>query len=173
MTKQATIDTHLHADGAVSHKITFGDGSTDLVLIPSTSPLAQQFLAHGSRAKIQAAVNSANEKFTAAERVAALSKAFEEGRWTMNEVSDRPKGTALVRALAALKGCPVADAEAYVKALSRAEQAKLRAVPAVAAKIIALEAEDRSEAGGDLLDGFLGGGEDAEQTGSSDERAAA
>lgn len=157
MTKQtnATIDTKLHEDGAVSHKITFPDGSTDLVVIAAASPLRQQFVAHGSRAKIQAAVNSATEKASAQEKVAALSKAFDEGRWTMNEGSDKPKGSSLVRALAAIKGCPVDEAEVYVKGLSRAEQAKLRANPVVAARIIALEADDRSEASGDLLSGFL------------------
>lgn len=169
MTKQtnATIDTKLHDDGAVSHKITFPDGSTDLVVIAANSALRQQFVAHGSRAKIQAAVNSASEKVSAAEKVAALSKAFDEGRWTMNEGSDKPKGSALVRALAAIKGCDTAEAEAYVKALSRAEQAKLRANPVVAARIIALEAEDRSEASGDLLAGFL------EPDSAADEAAAA
>lgn len=157
MTKQtnATIETKLHDDGAVSHKITFPDGSSDLIVIAAASPLRQQFVAHGSRAKIQAAVNSATEKASAQEKVAALSKAFDEGRWTMNEGSDKPKGSSLVRALAALKGCPVGEAEVYVKGLSRAEQAKLRANPVVAARIIALESEDRSEASGDLLAGFL------------------
>lgn len=157
MTKQtnATIETKLHQDGAVSHKIIFPDGSSDLIVISANDELRQQFVAHGSRAKIQAAVNSATEKVSAAEKVAALAEAFAKGHWTMNEGAAKPKGSSLVRALAALKGSPIEEAEAYVKGLSRAEQAKLRANPLVAAKIITLESEDRSEASGDLLAGFL------------------
>jgi hypothetical protein len=167
MTKHtnATIDTKLHEDGAVSHKITFADGSTDLVVIAANSPLLQQFVAHGSRAKLQAAINSASDKqgCSAPEKVASLGAAFDLGRWTLNEGTAKPKGSALTRALAALKGCPVDEAEAYVKGLSKAAQAKLRGNPAVAAKILELEADARTEATGDLLDGFLSDGVDVQE----------
>jgi len=168
MTKatNATIETRLHEDGAVSHHITFPDGTKDMVLIGANHKLAQQFVAHGSRAKLQAAINSASEKegCSAPEKVAALGTAFDAGRWTLNEGTAKPKVSALTRALAALGNKPVEEAEAYVKSLSKAAQAKLRANPAVAAKILELEAEERTEATGDLLENFLSdGAEEAEQ----------
>ena len=154
----AAINTTLHPDGAVSHKVTYADGSSDLVLIKADHALAQRFLAHGSRVKLQAAINSAKSREEIPGKVSELDKAFGEGRWTMQEGSSKPKGTATARALAAIKGCDLSEAEAFLKGLSKAEQAKLRAVPAVAAKIIELEAEDRNAGGGDLLGGFLGEG---------------
>lgn len=170
MTKQrnADIETRLHDDGAVSHHITFPDGSKDMVLIGANHKLQQQFIAHGSRAKLQAAINSATDEIPAAQKVAALSEAFDAGRWTMNEGTAKPKGSSLVRALAALKGCPVEEAEAYAKGLSKAEQAKLRGTPVVAAKILEIEAAERTASAGDLLSGFL-----APATGEGEQKEAA
>lgn len=157
MAKQghATIETKLHEDGAVSHKINFANGESDVVVIKPGHELAQQFIAHGSRAKIQAAINSGDSADGAVKKVAALGKAFDEGRWTMIEGSGKPKGTVLARALAALKGCEIEEAEAFVKGLTKAQQAKVRGTPAVMAKIAELNA---AEAAPDesLLGGFLG-----------------
>ena len=159
MTKNvnAEIETRLHPDGAVSHHITHANGTKQVVLVKTGHALAQQFIAHGSKAKIQAAINSATDKVPATDKVDLLDHAWDEGRWTMQEGSGKAKGTLLGRALAQLKGIELDAAEAYVKTLTKAQQAAMRADPRVAPIIADLRAADHKDEGNDALDAFLGG----------------
>jgi hypothetical protein len=156
-TERATVESTLHPDGAVSHKVEFANGEKRLVFTKAENPLAQRSRAHGEKAKILAAINSAKDVAGAVTKVDSLDKAWQEGRWSLApEGTGKPRVGALVQALAALKGASLDDAAAYVGKLSRADQAKLRATPVVAAKILEIEAEERTEGAGDLLSDFLG-----------------
>jgi len=155
---KATIDTKFHDDGAVSHKVVFAGGESRTILIKANHALAQHFIAHGSKAKIQAAINSVDDESKAIAKLDELDKGFDAGRWSL-QGEGKPKAGILAQALAALKGSDLDTADAYVKTLSRAEQAKLRANPTVAAKIIEIEAKSRAEESGDLLGSFLGSAE--------------
>jgi hypothetical protein len=154
--KRADIHTVVHGDGALSATITHSDGAKQVVVIPNGHALMQHFAAHGLQQKVSAAINSGKDPADSAAKVDALESAFRDGRWTIRGDAE-PKGGLLARALASLKGCPLDEAEAFVKGLSRAEQAELRNKPAVAAAILEVKRADADEGEDDseLLSGFL------------------
>ena len=153
---KVAVTTKVHDDGAVSAHVEHADGTKQVIIIGRDNALRDQFLAHGLKAKVQAAAAAGPAQ------VDKLEEAFAAGRWTLVEGAGKPKGTALVRALAQLRGDDdIKAAEAFVKGLSRAEQAKLRANPAVAARILEIEAEDKKDSGADALADFLGTGQSA------------
>lgn len=158
-TKQSklSITSSIEENGDVFHDLTFADGSKGVVHIKHDSPLLGKFVEHGSKSKLLAAANSAKDVEDARAKVAAITAAFKEGKWSLVNESTEPKVGILAQALAALKGCSLEEAQAFVATQDRAAQAKLRAAPQVAAKIVELNATNKvEEAVGDALSGFLG-----------------
>jgi len=152
---KATIETRHHEDGAVSHHIELENGDKHMILIQAGHPLTREFIAHGSKTRIQSVLASSKDAAEAGEKLAKLEKSFDEGKWSMIDRSGEGKFTPLTRALAKVSGKPLADASAYIKSLSRADQAKLRAHPDIMTAIAQIEAEERAEVGEGVLGGFL------------------
>lgn len=141
-TKQAkvTVVSSLEENGDIFHELTFLDGTKRTVQIKHNSPLLHKFVEHGSKAKLLAAANSAKDAGDAVTKVDAIAAAFKEGKWSLINENAEPKVGILAQALAALKGCSLDEAQAFVATKTRAEQAKLRAAPVVASKIVELNA---------------------------------
>jgi hypothetical protein len=150
-TKQAkvSVETVHHEDGGFTHNLKFTNGQSRTVSFAPDHELMQQFAAHGSKAKLLAAANAADDGDKATEKVDALIDAFDEGKWSLLGEGGH-KYTPLVRALAELKRIEPEAAEVIVKGLSKSEQAKLRATSRIATIIARLKA-DKSE-GDELLD---------------------
>jgi len=158
-TKQSkvAIESTIEENGDIFHALTFSNGAKSVVHIKHDSPLIGKFVEHGSKSKLLAAANSAKDVEDATLKVAAIATAFKEGKWSLVNESTEPKVGILAQALAALKGCSLEEAQAFVATQDRAAQAKLRAAPLVAAKIVELnKGVAVEEEVSDALSGFLG-----------------
>jgi len=153
-TKQpkVSIASSIEENGDVFHELTFANGIKRTVQIKHDHALLRRFVENGSKAKLLAAANSAKDTDEAIKKVDAIHAAFKEGKWSLVNENAEPKVGILAQALAALKGCSLEEAQAFVAAKSRAEQAKLRSTPVVASKIVELNvaAAEGDDADADL-----------------------
>lgn len=160
MTKVAKVDvkSSVEENGDVFHELTFSNGAKRTVHIKADHALVAKFIEHGSKAKLLAAANSAKDVEDAVAKVDAIHAAFKAGKWSLiNEGDGQPKVGILAQALAALKPCSLEEAQAHVETLDRATQAKLRASPRVAAKIVEINSKKaQPEEVDSSLDSFLG-----------------
>lgn len=157
---RVTIVSSIEENGDVFHELTFADGHKDVVHIPHTSPLRNRFVEAGSKAKLLAAANAGKDAADSAAKVKAIADAFKAGKWSLVPEGDgQPKVGILAQALAALKPCSLDEAQSYVATLTKAQQAKLRASPRVAAQIVSINAA--KEPTDDGLDDFLSPADDA------------
>lgn len=154
-TKQAKVEiaTRHLPDGGFIHELTYTNGQKRTVAIAPDHELYHQFAAHGSKAKLLASANSADDADTAVQKVDALVDAFDEGKWSLLGEGS-PKFTPLVRALAELKGIKPEDADVIVKGLSKSAQAKLRGTERIATLIASYKKNAVSE-GDAVLDNLL------------------
>jgi hypothetical protein len=155
-TKQAkvVVETIHHDDGGFTHELRFTNGQVRKVAFSPYHELIQQFAAHGAKAKLLAAANSADDADTAVQKVDALVDAFDEGKWSQKGEGGS-KFTPLVRALAELKGIEPEAADIIVKGLSKSAQAKLRATERIATIIARIKGEEGKAEGDEVLDLLL------------------
>ena len=164
MPKQSrvTIVSSIEENGDVFHECTFSDGSRHVVKIGHDNPLRNRFVESGSKAKLLAAANAGKDAADSAAKVKAIADALKSGKWSLVPEGDgQPKVGILAQALAALKPCSLDEAQSYVATLTKAQQAKLRASPRVAAKIVEINAA-KENADDDGLDDFLSTSAEAE-----------
>lgn len=163
MTKQREARAEIsvaETESNIGLNVTLKSGAGATVVVNKSSPLFSRFAAYGIKSRLLAAVNSAKDDADAVRKISELDAAWDEGRWSAQpEAPATPKAGILVRAMAAIGQRSIEDAQVYVTALTKAQQATLRKVPTVAAKILELEAADRNAGEADgLLDDFVKGG---------------
>lgn len=155
MTKQREQRAEIsvaETESNVGLNVTLKSGAGATIVIQKSSPLFGRFAAYGIKSRLLAAVNSAKDDEDALRKLADLDAAWDEGRWSVQpEGASTPKAGILVRAMASIGGRSIEDAQVYVTKLTKAQQASLRKVPAVAAKILELEAADRKDSGAENL----------------------
>lgn len=146
---KVTVASKLHEDGAISHKMTFANGQTRLILIRPDHTLAQRFLADGVKKGLLSRINSAKDSDDAVRKIDELEAKWDKGEWALQAEEKEIKVPDLVRAVAAYKRISVEDAKAAVDKLTKAQQAKVRAIPEVATLLATYKADKGSE--GDTL----------------------
>lgn len=152
------VTSKLHEDGAISHKMTFANGQTRLILIRPDHTLAQRFLADGVKKGLLSRINSAKDSDDAVRKVDELEAKWDAGEWALQAEEKEVRVPDLVKAVAAYKNISIEDAKAAVDKLTKAQQAKVRAIPEIATLLATYKADKGSE-GDSLLGDALSPGE--------------
>ena len=121
-----------------------------------THPLYEHFAVHGVGKKVRDTLATVKEPEKRHQAVQDLFAGFAEGKWNPHRTGDGSSQVGiLARAMSALYGRPVEEAQAFVAKLSKKQQADLRKHKDVAAKIIELQsAEGDGKEAEDLLGQF-------------------
>lgn len=142
-------------NGQVTVTAKFPDGHTEAFSFDNQHALYEHFAVHGVGKKIRDTVATIKEPADQKAAVQKLFTAFNEGKWNAIRSGDgSPQVGVLARALSALYGKSLEDAQEFVKKLNKKQQSDMRHLPAVAAKITELNAEKTSEDAKNLLADF-------------------
>lgn len=152
--------------GNLRVSVAFPSGHAEHFEFNHEHPLYEHFAVHGVGKKVRDTIATIKEPEKQHEAVKSLFGAFAEGKWNAHR-AESGSGTGgagvLARALSALYGKSIEEAQKFVANLNKKQQSDMRRLPDVAAKIAELSAEKSKDSGAaDLLASFKSLGE-AEQ----------
>lgn len=141
----------------------FPDGETRTFDLPDDHPLYQNFAAHGVTKKVRDLLAGSKPMDKQKELLDKLLASFAKNDWNATRNGDgKPVVSILARALHRVSGKSLEECIAYVKTLSKADQAKARKDDRIAPVIRELQKEDAGEEDGGVLEGFFHAEEESE-----------
>jgi hypothetical protein len=150
--------------GALSVTVAFPDGHNEVFHFTHEHAMLEHFAVHGIGSKVRQTIATIKEPAKQKEAVRDLFTAFNKGQWNAYRAEGSAESGAgiLARALSALYGKSIEEAEKFVSALSKKQQADMRRVKEVAMKINELNEGKVSEEAKSMLAGFAAATEEPE-----------
>lgn len=130
-----------------SFDLTFDNGEVRQIAFGPDHKLFAQAAYHGMEQRIRDKIAGRTDTKECVTLIDSLKAVIDEGEWGIRrEGNGEPTGGILAKALARMKGCPLAEAVAFVRTLDKKTQAAYRADPDVSKVVEQIKAEAKANA---------------------------